>query len=273
MMTFFKNIPKLTVAVVFIALLAQAVKADYRLPYLESNQDLWTLQVNEDPGLISKGVPLHEVFNSVFANAFGFTPFNSTAELLDYYRDRDGQTGQHLSTSGQWFAYENARIYSVYQSSSFDLKLSFDFGGGEVTEFIFPAIWTDKDPVWGDYKGNSEVIFTGAFTMAMYVKNMGVDYPDSADWEDFGGHDNLIHMIAFNVTDLITDVENLESAWLFAWEETHGRHSNVDFSYQDLVQIFINVRPDNPPVPEPATVLILLGGLGALPLARRFRKK
>ena len=95
--------------------------------------------------------------------------------------------------------------------------------------------------------------------------------------------DELIHMIAFNITDLYNlksfgDKKDMyvDTAFMFAWEDIVG--DGADWDFQDFVGIVTNVKSGtaddfgNPTTPEPATLAMFALGLGALPITRRFTK-
>ena len=98
--------------------------------------------------------------------------------------------------------------------------------------------------------------------------------------------DGLIHMIAFDITDLYNlkffgedrKDEWVNTAYMFAWEDILGKNG-PDWDFQDFVGIVTNIKSGsadsygNPTTPEPATLAVLGLGLGLLPITRRFTKK
>lgn len=243
-------------------LLAMSVAtAPLRADYASWNTDPNTLQINE--GSLDNN-SLYKLFNEYFADYLE-TPYTSGDEL---YADRGVK-----DVVANWTVGEGARIESSFKSAmnghtlslidqSGNTVYSHDFAqsqfdtmlGGEMIFLTEAGLYNFSLDTW--YNSNTEI--TDSFSGADPTLNAG----------------NVIHMVAFDVTDLVRamyDDMDIESAYLFGWEDLPYDNWYADFDYQDLAYIMINVKPNvAAATPEPATALILaLGAAVGLPLWRR----
>ncbi len=119
-------------------------------------------------------------------------------------------------------------------------------------------------------------IAAGDFTLSAKVSFTGANYSLSSD--PTANADGYAHFIGLDVTDLFNyysgDDDKVLSAILFGLEDLLGNHWGVDWDYNDMIGLFVNVEKGGDDItPEPATFLIFGLGLAGIPLARRFRKK
>ena len=270
-------------ALVILALVVFAtsiVKADFN-SYVTSNQTIDTFSIN-DAGKTNwiAETPMYGLFNSYFGTDYA----SSNAIINDSERN--------VVVSNNWIAAEGAAIYGVYKVAGYAHSLSFvdDIGNTKLTQ---------------KYDGNTQT--SGAFTeqgangvalgyegeFSMVLKNSVGSKPYETVYADHatlnGKSDNLIHMIAIDVTDLMIakltglgqDTSNITSAYLFGWEDMFVSATHADYDYQDLAYILINVSHEsdsyttssNNATPEPATALIFAIGMVVYPVSRSLRNK
>lgn len=137
-------------------------------------------------------------------------------------------------------------------------------------------------------------------------KNFIRDGVNTSSWGKFSSGDDIIHMLVFDVSDLMYEKLSLTrgdierdtfTAYMVAWEDMAKTHNGIfpDFDYQDFVGIYTNfgikdyvspfVPPTDPPAPptgpptggnaitpEPATLLIAGLGIAGLTFGRRRKK-
>ncbi len=249
---------KTTAATLFCAALfvtasfAHADVVDYRL----TNGSLDSLQISQSDTWDNKS--LATLFNTYFTEQLGGFEYGTSQELFD---DR----GVNVDVAN-WSVHEGAKIVSSFKNAAYGHTLSLVDSTGTTVDSTTFASWTFQDNL------GSETIFNMAAGEYNFTLETWLSGPSSVVETFYGSDpelnsDNLYHMVAFDVTDLIRIMFNddsITSAYLFGWEDMT---TNSDWDYQDLAYVMINVVPNA--TPEPATALIF--GLGALvlPFARR----
>jgi len=280
---------KILVALVFVVCATQGVKADLfnEGSYGAIGNDGKLIGGIRDIGYDSGDpqVALHELFNAFFSLT-GNEAYGSSNEL---FKDRG-------VISDKWIAGE-AEFYGVNKVAALAHNLNFqsDAGanlgtivvpatvdGGNYDPSKFDAEFTGSISLsYGEvFSMNLETFFNGRLMGTVDTNTYGATYNDTSGNRK---SDELVHMIALDVTDLMQAMLDykIDSAYMFCWEDlplfAPKGGMQADWDFQDLVYIMVNVAPktkiESTPTPEPATMLILLTGLAACPLARRLRKK
>lgn len=224
--------------------------ADY-----EANADPDTLIIY-DTNINNDNYNLYELFNNYFG-----TNYESSQAL---YEDRG------VNSSGSWIASDGAAIVSSFKNALLEQTLNVvnSNTGDVVASHVFGTSF-DKALTDGTILNLDAGLYE--FTLEAAGELLyGADSSSNAD--------GLIHMIALDVTDLIQAMygdENINSAYLFGWEDLLSSNWYADFDYQDLAYLMINVQPESTAAtPEPGTVLIFgLGLVGAALAGRRLRRK
>lgn len=238
-----------------------------RADYLNANGDLETLKISPSDTWDNRS--LASLFNSYFADQLdGFAYSNSN----DLFNDR----GVKYDVQN-WTVSEGARMESSFKNAGYGHTLNLLNASGETIDSTNFASWTFSDNLGGDHVFN---LAAGDynFSLETWSTAQGTSSSDpTKTLETFYGSDpsmnsdNMYHMVAFDVTDLVRLMygdESITSAYMFGWEDL----TNGDWDYQDLAYIMVNVAPNA--TPEPATALIF--GLGALVLpfaGKRLRGK
>lgn len=251
----------------FIGLFAVAstTYADYSL----WNSDPETLQINDDNLYNDPQKTLANLFNNYFADQLAELGYSGYATSQDLYNDRGVK-----EVVANWTASEGASIQASFKNAAFAHTLSLLDNQGNVVDSTYFA----------GYSFDEKLSEGHVFNFAAGEYNFSLDV-DGYGWFDnmFYGEDpsmnsdSLIHMVAFDVTDLVRlmfDDASIESAYLFGWEDMLGKDGG-DFDYQDLAYLMINVSPNAAAAtPEPSTMLILgFGGLAGVALLRRKLRK
>jgi hypothetical protein len=254
-----------------------------REEYAASNANLETLRINDDTTDTddnSKRNPLFRIFNEYFKNELNalYTSGNELADdrmiryTISSWQVNEGSNVVASFTSANMT--HGLEIYSttgalLYETGQYDSSTSgsamidgrpIDLNAGD---YIF-SVNTDEGMARA-FSGDHEWYYSTDEYLAN-PNNWGMNYYK----------DGIEHLIAFNVTDLIrqrSGYENIESAFLFAFEDS--RLNSTDFDYQDFAFVLTNVQANViTATPEPATILIfgIAGGI-ALPFLRRKNKK
>ncbi|MDR0609572.1 MAG: PEP-CTERM sorting domain-containing protein [Planctomycetaceae bacterium] len=281
MKTFFSQL--VLVAVILVSMISISY-GDLVVPdYAVTNASLETLQINDNTTDTNGDVPnpLYRIFNEYFSEELGaldqsnYTSGNELADermirqTISSWQVNSGSNVVASFTSSAWT--HGLQIYSTTGNLLFDTGQYGSTTNGEA--FIDDG---QQIPlVGGNYtfsantNGQSKV-FSGDHEW-YYSSD---EYQSEATWTRYY-EDGVQHLIAFDVTDLMKQRvgdENVESAFLFAFEDLPK--SGSDFDYQDFAFILTNVSANVVPsvVPEPATALIL-GFVGTLALPFLKRKK
>ena len=249
----------LPTAIVFVLIVsvASALRADILTSeqkdfYREHNAILETIRINDDSGLDVDAAGNNITLASLFNEYFG-TDYASSQALFDELGVKE-----IVST---WTVNENARIEASFKSAALAQTLSIiDSLGNAVASQTFAG------GIFGDRLGGEPIRFDVA---GLY--HFSLDTGENV-FSASNSNDGLIHLIAFDVTALMQAKlpdEQIDSAYLFCWEDLNADHWYADFDFQDLSYIMINVTP-NTVTPEPSTFLIMgIGGAGFLLLRKR----
>ena len=267
-------------ALVILALVVFATtiaKADFN-SYVTGNQNIDKFSIN-DAGKTNwiAETPMYGLFNTYFG-----TDYASSDAII---------SGQDVVVSNNWIAAEGAAIYGVYKVAGYAHSLSFvdDLGNTRLTQKYDGN--TQTSGTFTEQGANGVALgYEGEFSMVLNNSVGNKAYETVyADHATLGAKsDNLIHMIAIDVTDLMIkkltemgqDTSEIYSAYLFGWEDMLASATHADYDYQDLAYIMINVRHEsdshinsNNATPEPATALMFVIGMVAYPMSRSFRSK
>jgi len=261
-MTYLKGTFKALFLLALFAFSAQIAKADYAV----WNKSADTFSIND--------VKIYDPFSfyELFNEYFGTTYTTSDAVLAE----------RGFIVSNDWIALPGAQIYAAYKLAAYRHELNFISEAGQT--FLmepYPSNTTNQGYIQ-DLANGVNLGYEGIFSMVLDCFGGGVDNTVFGTGSTRGT--DFIHMIAIDVTDLMIakmfsegkDTTDIVSAYFFAWEDGSGNW--VDFDYQDLAYILVNVRHqgDNYLTPEPGTALIFAGlsvGLVAYPLRKRRGKR
>jgi hypothetical protein len=280
MKTFFSQL------ILIVVIFSSVISISYgdlltREEYIALNADLGTLQINDTTSDTNKGTPnpLFRIFNEYFHDelaALGQSNYASGNELAN-----DRMIRQTISS---WEINPGSNVVASFTSSAFShgFQIYTTTGDSLFNSGIYGSTTTgeaiiDAQPI--DLAG-------GSYTFSLNSAGTSKVFSGEHEWyylsdeyqsDDHYYEDGIQHLISFDVTDLMRQrvgYENVESAFLFAFEDL--RATGSDFDYQDFAFVLTNVNANIVPptvVPEPATALILgLAGAFALPFLRRKRK-
>ena len=264
-----RDVIKIMIALMLVACATQGVKAD-----------LFNGGVGiTDPASYDQPqANLYVLFNTYFGLEEGMDGYvTSSNELFE---------ARGVAGVAEWTASEGAYVYGVNRIADLDHNLTFKFNNG--TTLSTGWLVAKTEPTEFSELGDVRDLDPGPFTMtlATYYRPfdlyVGIVEANSIKYNN-GVEDDLVHMIALDVTDLMQaklGVDKVQSAYMFCWEDlvlgpTGGWGDPADWDFQDLVYILVNVYDARQLTltPEPATALILLAGLAVCPLVRRQRSK
>ena len=298
-MLVFRNAAKVLLALVLVAFATQAVRADM-FNHGEYG-DLGIMQggIRDADSYDDGQVNLYKLFNEFF----GLTGAEAYGSSNDLFYGTDLLKGRGVLEE-YWIALPDAQLYGVNKVAALGHNLNFKSDTDDPLGTInLPATIVD-----GQYIGNNPLEFntqnTGSvnlsdgtiFSMSLetfwgpdHVGDVAFKSAGYASWDPQSDYDYLIHMIAFDVTDLMKVIlgnDNVTSAYMFCWEDLmlhrpSGGGDPADWDFQDFVYILVNVdyldgpyvSGDPDPTPEPATMVVLLMGLAACPLAQKLRRR
>lgn len=277
-----KNSVKIVVFSVSFFLLVSGVPAQ-RLAdvneYGQSNTSYDTFRISG----LSDSKMLVEVFNNYFSEQLAVT-----GESYDTGNDLYASRGVREMVD-TWHVNEGAQIIGSFRSAGMGHTLNFlDADGDKVWSHEYPRNVYDKalgnDVITVDATGDYNFSLN---TWSEYVRQeTGETVREYSSVTRYGDDPSknpydVIQMVAFDVTDLVQlmfDDPTIESAYFFGWEDYYftPNHSSMDFDYQDLVYLMVNVTPNtSSSMPEPATAVILgcAALFGAAFGRRKFRRE
>lgn len=275
----------ITSALVLFVLCVSSLQADVvSTNYSVTNKDPQTLQISSETG---DARSLAGLFNAYFKNELAQSGASGYATSQDLYNDRGVK-----AVISDWSVTDGAQIVSAFKSADYGHTLnllnmtsgvavdSATFRGYMQDNVMTKATTTiDVDP--GLYNFSLDVWKPKGDKVVTWWGNVIEDQraiPGEDLWSLHGedpnqNEDGLIHMVAFDVTDLIRLMHgvDIESAYMFGFEDMLAVGHTPDFDYQDLALVMINVKPNV--TPEPSTALIFLIGGAVSAAAYRRRKK
>jgi hypothetical protein len=262
--------------------------------FINSNASLDTLRINDNTGDTNLGVanPLYRIFNEYFhdeLSTLGIADYTSGNALADDRMIRQTisswqvNPGSTVAASFSSSALQHGlQIYSTTGNLLFDTgKYSATIDGASIingTEIVLEggkyvfSVFSDNSYGWVSGFEGTPKEFSGDHDWYL-----GSAEYQNESWAQYYEEDGIQHLITLDITDLMrqrTGFGNIESAFLFAFEDLNA--TNTDFDYQDFAFILTNVTANVVPAttPEPATALILgIAGCVALPFLRRKSKK
>ena len=256
---------------------AQRLPYDVSAQYAEANKSYDTFQISG----LSDSKLLVEVFNNFFADQLAVTK-NTYTTGNDLYADRGVK-----EIVSSWRVGGNTEIVGSFRSAALGHQLDMlDTNTGVIVDshrFAAGVFNTEmaSESIFMGPNGGADVNFMlrGWSEWTDVIRDENGNIVDTK--HNVGGLSNpiygddplknpydMIQMIAFDVTDLVRlmyDDMSIESAYFFGWEDYtyYPNHKDIDFDYQDLTYLMINITPNTAAAtPEPGTVLIL--GLGSL---------
>ena len=233
-----------------------------------------------DSNMYNDNVNLYQLFNNYFADQLGESGLYKSSN--DLFNDRGVDPYTDWTTNGSQLvgAFKVAALGHEMSMTDTDQNVvaSLIHVGGTVNIGATNGI-TDLS---GQKVLNVADGLTVNFQLDAYWGNDLVyawsSNPNGNDGSLGKVGDNMIHMIALDITDLYNMKygTNNNSVYMFGWEDLHltglGGGSPADWDYQDFVAILTNVKPTSSATPEPASMLIFgLGGAFAGVFAYRRR--
>jgi hypothetical protein len=201
---------------------------------------------------------LNELWNGLFDS----TEFGSSQDVFDTYGVPDGGDYFWDETNG------GVQIHARY--SIFGQSFGFADSGG------FHQILTDISPglTFASFSGiinpNEPIVFFEHFTLPDDPSVGSFWFSANTINADFADHFVALHVNRYDNSfvesyELATGVDLHDDVYLFGFDMAGDGARD----YNDLVVVIDAVRPHQDVVPEPATILMLTGGLGASILWRR----
>jgi hypothetical protein len=242
------------------------------------------------------GEPTHDeilglLFSSTFTQVTGspdegpsYTDGTVTATRIPdlYYDGGSWGPGSNLnvltgSTSDTDQVWEDGRTISTAKAryAGYDQTFGYYLGSsGGTYQPLFEVVDEDpdNDDDFGiDVDGEGEVVFSGPWRWGRSGKDddLNTNYHSSLDAEN---PDEVNHMVTYRLDGVAAEDVGV---WLTFWEDLNQNRCGCgsDWDYNDLVVQIIATETGTPVIPEPATMLSALLGLGALGgyLRRRHR--
>ena len=269
-----KKMSVLALTIASLLVFSNGVRADLLSQYGVGNGN----GINDTTNY-NDNVALYQLFNKYFEDQLGTNFYTSSNQL---FNDRGVDPYTDWTTSG-------SQLVGAFKVAAFGHTMSmFDSNGN----YIAGVMHVEGTTNIGEQGGITDL---GNQSITNIADGLNVNFRLDALWAgspvyswgstpgtNDGGlgrvGDNMIHMLALDITDLYNAKYNTknDSVYMFAWEDLHltaaGGGSVADWDYQDFVTIMTNVKPNSSTTPEPGTMLIMgLGGIAGLVAYRRRR--
>ena len=270
----------LNLIVTFAVIFSSVARADLT--------SMYNVNIN-DTNNFSDNINLYQLFNNYFADQLiGTSEVYTSSNDLYNARGVDPYTDWTTNGSQMVGAFKVADLghtMSMVDSSGNTIASLMHVGGTENIGAGFNGGITDlSGQVVTDIPDGLSVNFRLDADWCGDLKYSWSSNPELNDGSLGTPGDNMVHMLAINITDLYNTKYGTTNAsvFMFAWEDLHrtadGGGSYADWDYQDFVAVMTNVLPNYDlaeaptATPEPSTMLVMGLGLAGLGFARRMKK-
>ena len=222
---------------------------------------------------------LYEIYNTLYNTSYGSTSGIGGVDPTDSLEN----AGLRLAFDEVFFLFSNADLTFVARYAGNDQRFGYYTNPYGAVTGDFTTTGVDGNYNWlFDVTGSSNQILGGPGYTLQTGSIPASDSPfgfylntvpgSGTVWhsQESRNVDGTDHMVAFWATDPLTG-EVQYDRFIIAFEDRNANSSTYDQDFNDLVvEVFVeNFRPFDP-IPEPATISLLLLGLTAAVVRRRF---